>query len=384
MQNGISKQAEWTLLAVACLTIMVGCAIVPGLSSIAESLGMTGLESWLVTMPSVGVVVLGPIAGNLVDRVGLRRSLIVGLFLYGALGLAGAMLRGPYVVLADRFLLGGATALVMTTGTGLISAFYEDQRRLTMIARQGMAIELGGVVFLMIGGWLATQGWWLPFLQYAIAWVMLGFVVAFVPDERVSRSASIGSQDGSLPSAVRSVYFAAFFSMGCFFAAVILLPLRFHEMGIGAAATGYFLAFVSLVAVGVASVMPRVVSRLGANTVLRMAFVTYAIAHALFASAAALPTFIAGAIALGCGFGLSIPLVNHMTVQLSPSKRRGRALATLSMAIFAGQCLPSFMHYEPGNASRFFLAACAVAIVAGLGLPIASRVLGGSRESLRR
>lgn len=383
MQNGISKQGELTLLAVACLTIMVGCAIVPGLSSIAEPLGMTGLESWLVTMPSVGVVVLGPLAGLMADRSGLRRSLIVGLFFYGALGLAGALLRGPYLVLADRFLLGGATALIMATGTGLISAFYEDQRRLTMIARQGMAIELGGVVFLMIGGWLATRGWWLPFLQYAIAWVMLGFVIAFVPDERVSHNESIESSNGSLPRAVRSVYFAAFFSMGCFFAAVILLPLRFHEMGIGAATTGYFLAFVSLVAVGVASVMPRVVSRLSAHTVLRIAFVAYAIAHALFASAATMPTFIGGAIALGCGFGLSIPLVNHMTVQLSPSNRRGRALATLSMAIFAGQCLPSFMHYEPGDASRLFFAACAMAIVVALGFPIASRMMSGSTESLR-
>lgn len=54
--------------------------------------------------------------------------------------------------------LGGVTALVMAAGTGLISEFYEGHERLTMIARQGMPIELGGVIFLFIGEVLASEG----------------------------------------------------------------------------------------------------------------------------------------------------------------------------------------------------------------------------------
>lgn len=157
-------------------------------------------------------------------------------------------------------------------------------------------------------------------------------------------------------------------SMACFFAAVIVLPLRFHEIGIGEAGTGDFLAVVSLVAVGVAAMMPRVSSRLGAPVTLTLASLAYAVAHGVFAGAASLAPFVAGAAALGAGFGLSIPLVNHMTVEASPANRRGRALGNLSMAIFAGQCLPSFMHYTPGHGAPLFAAA---------GLPLVRRVLGG-------
>ena len=39
-----------------------------------------------------------------------------------------------------------------------------------MIARQGMAIELGGVLFLFAGGLLAQQRWSLPFALYLCAW----------------------------------------------------------------------------------------------------------------------------------------------------------------------------------------------------------------------
>ncbi|CDL38810.1 hypothetical protein HMPREF1144_0026 [Klebsiella sp. OBRC7] len=38
-----------------------------------------------------------------------------------------------------------------------------------MIPSQGMLIELGGVIFLFIGGLLATLGWQWPFLLHLFA-----------------------------------------------------------------------------------------------------------------------------------------------------------------------------------------------------------------------
>ena len=142
--QSLSALGSHTLLAVATLTIMVGCVIVPGLPAVAAQLGVGSGGSWLVTLPALGVVLFGPAAARLMERAGLRRALMLGLFLYGLLGAAGPYLRGAWLIYADRLLLGGATALVMAAGTGLISTFYTGRARLAMIARQGMAIELGG------------------------------------------------------------------------------------------------------------------------------------------------------------------------------------------------------------------------------------------------
>jgi MFS family permease len=363
---------SFTLLAVASTTIMVGCVIVPGLAAIAAHLGVPDAAGWLVTIPSLGVIVFGAPAGKLIGRLGGHRALCCGLFAYGLLGVLGAVLHGRIVIFADRLLLGGATAIVMAAGTVLISEFYAGAARMDMIARQGMAIELGGVIFLFIGGLLATLGWRWPFGLYLVAWLFLAMVMRFVP--RPAHVPAAANEAGSaLPRAMRVVHGAALVSMVLFFTGVILLPARLHGLGLDAAQTGYFLSFVSLVAVAAAALMPRVVRRLREPWTLALSFGLYAVAHGLFATAPSLAPLVAGAIAMGSGFGLSVPLVNGMTVDLSPAPARAQALAYLSIAIFGGQFLSSFMALLPGAGHAAFAVAAGLALCAALAMALQSR-----------
>ncbi|WP_312241729.1 MFS transporter [Pantoea sp.] len=361
----LNKAGAFTLLSVACLTIMVGCVIVPGLNPIAQQLGVAQAASWLITVPSLGVVVFGPLAGKAIDKTGAHGALRWGLFLYGLLGAGGVFLHGTIPVMLNRLLLGGATALVMASGTGLISTFYQGQSRLKMIARQGMSIELGGVIFLSIGGLLATAGWRWPFLLYLVAWLLLIMLMLFVPQpDKVGQGRE---ENIALPPAsgsLKIIWFAAVCSMICFFTGVIVIPQRFHDIGINAAQTGYFLSFISLVAVIAAFFLPRLLTLLSDKKTLRLAFLLYALAHLIFVFAATLPGFIAGGIAMGFGFGLSVPLVNHMTVEQSTESVRGRNLAWLAMAIFSGQFLSSFMEFIPGELSVVFGGAAIFALIA--------------------
>lgn len=363
--NSLSKAGALTLLAVACLTIMVGCVIVPGLPSIARHLGVANASGWLVTLPSLGVVIFGPAAGKLTEKIGLYRSLCVGLFFYGLLGTSGAFMQGHWMVFANRLLLGAATAVVMSTGTGLISAFYQGENRMRMIARQGMSIEIGGVIFLFIGGLLATMGWRWPFCLYLFAWVMLAMVLAFVPGKEVDTIASHTEHSAtqSAGKAVKLTFFAALFSMIVFFTVIINLPLHFHSLGFSEAQTGYFLSFVSLIAVTAAWLMPGLVTRLSEFGTLTLAFAFYLLAHLLFAFAPSMPLLVLGAVALGCGFGFSIPLVNHLIVDLSPQAQRTTNLARLSMAIFLGQFLSAFMAYLSHSTETIFLLAAMIDLV---------------------
>jgi MFS family permease len=376
--NTLSKAGSLTLLCVASLTIMVGCVIVPGLPSIAGHLGVADEAGWLVTLPSLGVVIFGPIAGRLIERFGLYRSLCAGLFFYGLLGASGAYMQGGGLVFANRLLLGAATAVVMSTGTGLISAFYRGDDRLRMIARQGMSIELGGVIFLFIGGLLATTGWRWPFSLYLAAWILLAMVLAFVPagqDDNM-REELDPSPARSSENAIRLTFFAALFSMIVFFTAFINLPLHFHAMGISASRTGTFMSFTSMVAVLAAWRMPKLVARISDFGTLTLAFSFYLLAHLLFAFAPSMPFFVLGAVALGSGFGFSIPLVNHLIIDLSSAAQRGKNLARLSMAIFLGQFLSTFMGYISGNTRTIFLLAALIALLTVVVVSAARRYVG--------
>ncbi|QQX57450.1 MFS transporter [Pseudomonas chlororaphis] len=378
----LSIAGSFTLLAVACLTIMVGCVIVPGLPSIARELGIESGASWLVTVPSLGVILFGPLAGKLIERQGLYRALCLGLFSYGLLGWGGSLLHGPIAVFTDRLVLGGATAVIMAAGTGLISEFYEGHARLNMIARQGMSIELGGVIFLFIGGVLASAGWQWPFLLYMVAWALLAMVLLFIPkSDRKQHVIGVDTIKIALPRALKIVFGSAVLSMIAFFTGIIMLPLRLHELGFSEAQVGYFLSFTSLVAVGAAAIMPRAARKIGELGTLVFAFVFYGLAHLAFATADALTLMIEGGLCLGIGFGLSIPLVNHMTIEQSPVHQRGRNLAYLSMAIFAGQFLSSFMEFIPRNQSLVFVCAAVIALLAGVMIFFAQRQMSIKSES---
>jgi hypothetical protein len=365
MPNAPSRATAAILLVTACLTIMVGCVIVPALSQTVAGLGVKG-ATWLVTLPSLGVILGSPAAGWLIARLGAWRVLAAGLLAYALLGAGGALLHGPWPVYADRLILGMATAAVMASGTTLIALFWPaPQARLRMIAAQGMAIELGGVIFLAIGGWLATRDWHAPFLLYLLAAAVLGAQLLAMP-RPAAPSPSPSSSSGATARRPLGLYVRAAGTMTIFFIAILNLPMRLAALGLDATGSGLFLAFVSLVAVGAASGLPRILARAGTRRTFMTAFACYGLAHGLFALDAPLDLCVVGGVLLGTGFGLSVPLVNHCVIEKAPAHALGPWLSMLSLTLFLGQFLASFAALLPGPATLPFILAAAGALLAAL------------------
>lgn len=361
----LSAGGRFTLLAIATLTIMVGTVVAPGLLNIASALQVENHASWLITFPSLGAVLFAPIAGRMIDRIGAYPSLVGGLLLYGLVGAGGALLEGTVAVFANRILLGGATALVMASGTTLISEWYHGHARLAMIAQQGMSIELGGVIFLFVSGVLAGIAWQLSFLLYLLAWGLLAMLWMMVPRRSPPAPEGESGQDsgGARSASLTSVYLAAVISLTLFFTAIVMLPMRLNLLGLGETATGIFLAAISLVAVVAAMLMPKVSRALGAMPTLVLAFLLYAASLFIFQQAESMTLMSVGAALSGMGFGFSVPLLNHITVERSHPSVRGRNLSYLTMAIFLGQFLTSFLELLPGDISQVFGASAVLGLI---------------------
>ncbi|WP_282110716.1 MFS transporter [Shewanella algicola] len=368
----LSKLGSYTLLCIASLTIMVGALVAPGLISISNALGINEYAVWLVTFPALGAVIFAPLAGKSIDKFGAYRSLIIGLILYGALGFAVYWLQGPWFVLSNRILLGGITAVVMASSTVLISQWYVGNERLSMIAKQGMAIELGGVLFLFLGGKLASLYWAYPLSLYLVAWLFLLMLLLFVP--RKSPSLSDETQ-GNAPQAqqglsLKQVYLFATLAMVVFFTAIVQLPNSMAQQGFNEAVVGNVLAFISLVAVVAAHFMPKVVKYMSTTYLLAIAFAAYALGHIVFANANGLPLLLVGSVFAGVGFGFSIPLLNHMTVEKSAANVRGKNLSYFTMAVFGGQFITSFVEFIPGGVATSFYSSMLLASLVTLALVI--------------
>ncbi|MFB1083068.1 MFS transporter [Jeotgalibacillus sp. JSM ZJ347] len=364
--NELSKSGIFALMLAASLTVMVGSAITPALPTISGHFNMENHAAWLTTLPSLGVVIFAPLAGKLIDRAGPYISLCIGLFLYGALGITAIWLEGTSIILIDRILLGGATAVVMSAATGLLAEFFDKEKRLKMIALQGMSIEAGGIIFLSIGGILGSFGWQFPFLLYLIGWIALITLVIFVPFPSKEEKKEMPLDEMSSKK-IWPVLLSAMLAMTIFFVTMVSVPFylaeHFHMTSEG---TGYFLAMISLVAVISASQMPKVVSKMNDYSTLMSGFILFGTGYLLLGlNQTFILVAIGGGILIGFGFGFTIPLANHMTVEKSSTTNRGKNLAYFSSAVFLGQFLSSFVESISDDLSVVYIMTAAASLLIG-------------------
>ncbi|WP_372752132.1 MFS transporter [Mariniflexile sp.] len=350
--NDISKSGIFTLLLVSSLTIMVGTAIAPSLSGIVKHLNFAFSPSWLITIPSLGVVIFAPLIGNLVNRLGSLKLLILGLIPYAILGVIGAFISNNYLLILDRLLLGAATVAIQVSATTYIAEYFTGEKRMKMIAWQGMSIELGGVVFLAIGGILGQMSWQLPFSIYLIALVCLILVLKTLPNSTSIKKGPEATLKTEKPNnkKVEVIFYASLLAMMLFFIGFVTLPLYLPEsFGLSTSSIGYYLAFISLIAIITASQMPKMVKVFGDGKTVSMGFMFFMLGYLVLAITANVPFLIMAAVFIGIGFGFTIPLLNHMMIEASTIQNQGKNLGLFSMAVFGGQFLSTFIEYISNN-----------------------------------
>ena len=364
----LSRFGEFTLLVASMLSIMVGAALAPGLQSIARALGVEDYAPLLITLPALGAIVFAPLFGRLIDRFGARNILLFSLWGYFFLGVAGMWMHGMVWVALDRILLGAFAVGLMASNTAVISHWYEGRHRLMMIAKQGMAIELGGVVFLFIGGLLSELNWQAPFLLYTMGLLCVISTWLTVPISAPLKDIADIDVDKTSKASMQPVVVAALLAMALFFSMVITLPSFLGALHYSEAQIGYLLSFISLVAVISAMLMPKLVGRTSEKFCLIIAFFSYAMAHILFALATDTGLLIMALICAGVGFGFSIPLLNHTTVERSSEHNRGRNLAVFGMAVFSGQFVTSILEFIPVSHIGVFSICAFLSLVCMIGV----------------
>ena len=366
--NKISNFGIFTLLFVSSLTIMVGTVIAPSLSGFVAHKNLGFSASWLITLPSLGVVLFAPIIGRLLNKIGTLKLLGLGLIPYAFLGLIGAFITNDYLLILDRILLGAATVAVQISVTAYIAELFTGEDRIKMIAWQGMSIELGGVVFLAIGGVLGEIYWQFPFYIYLVALLCLILVVVTLPKpNNNSKEKQVTSlEENNIKSKVKLIFVVSLLAMMLFFIGFVTLPLFLPKLfGFSQSETGYLMSLISVVAIITASQMPKMVKNLGDYKTVAFGFLFFAIGYLLLATTTSLTFLILTVIFIGIGFGFTIPLLNLMMIEASSIQNQGKNLGLFSIGVFGGQFLSTFIEYVSGNYTAIYFIAAGLALFIG-------------------
>ena len=339
----------------------------------------------LLSIPALFIILAAPLVGWLSDNVGRKGLLNSSLLIFGISGASGYFADSFFLLFMGRAILGLSIAGIKTATVAMVGDYYEGSRRNKVIGWQGSAMKIGGVVFMLLGGFMANFSWQTPFLGYLLAFVLLpsGLIALSesLPTVKASQAREAGEGLPGVPfwPAVY-VFVSAFLASGLFFITPVQLPFYLHnaftaspfEMGAAIAVGNTVGALISLVYYRF---------RLRMNFVAIYAFIYLAMAVGYFVVALAPSYTIAllGMVVAGFGFGLYVP--NHCSWILSivSPQRRGFGVGLVTTAMFLGQFSAPILvqpFLDPANPAAVWTAMSIILIILAAVYTVLSR-LGG-------
>jgi MFS family permease len=233
----ISFSTKLTLLLLSMMTMMSNVAIVtmlPHLSSIFKEIPNIELLSRLmITLPSLSIAFLAPFMGSFVKRIGKKRAALIALIAFSFFGTAGLYLETIYELLISRFFFGIAIAVLMIVTTSLVGDYFEGHERHKYMGLQSAFMSVGGILFIVGGGWLSDISWHYPFAIYFFGLFVFLFAVRYIVEVDSSKQ-SIQS-DEFLNHNLWYIYLLAFLLMLIFYILPTQMPFLminfFHASG---------------------------------------------------------------------------------------------------------------------------------------------------------
>jgi len=210
-----------------------------------------------------------------------------------------------------------------------------------VIGWQGSAMKIGGVVFMLLGGYLANFSWQAPFLGYMIAFIIVpsGFIAL---SESLPAAAPKQVDRSNLPAIpllpAIYVFVSAFLASALFFITPVQLPFYLRnafeatpfQMGAAIALGNTIGALSSLI-------YHRFRQRLNFVAIYAVIFLSMAIGYLAVASATSYGMALVGMVLAGVGFGLYVPNHSSWILSIVSPKRRGFGVGIVTTAMFAGQ-----------------------------------------------
>ena len=317
--------------------ILSAISILPGEASVVFL-----VKFILLSIPALFIILGAPLVGWLSDNVGRKSLLNISLIVFGIAGTSGYFADSFLFMFMGRAVLGLSIAGIKTATVAMVGDYYRGSERNRVIGWQGSAMKFGGVIFMLLGGFLANSSWQTPFLGYLLAFVIVpsGFIALSesLPNTRQDALA-LDADRPSIPLLGASyVFVSAFFASAFFFITPVQLPFYLHtvfsatpfEMGAAIALGNTIGALSSLV-------YYKFKAQLNFVGVYALIYFSMAAGYLVVAVAPTYAMALLGMVIAGIGFGLYMPNQSSWILSIVAPKRRGFGVGLVTTAMFVGQ-----------------------------------------------
>jgi len=167
----------------AFLTLYAPQPILPMLASVFHASNV--MISLMITASTIGVALAAPVMGQIADRLGRKRIIVLSAFTLGAATLLIATSTTLGMLLFWRFMQGVATPGVFSVTTAYVHDEWPPQRAASAISAYVSGTVIGGFSGRVIVGFIAEHsGWHLAFvLLGSITLAIAVYLASFLPVE---------------------------------------------------------------------------------------------------------------------------------------------------------------------------------------------------------
>ncbi|EON79389.1 major facilitator family transporter, putative [Lunatimonas lonarensis] len=349
--------------------------IIPELPAYLTSLGGEDHKGLIISLFTLSAGLSRPFSGKLADRVGRIPVMVIGVVVCVGVSLLYPILTTVGGFLFLRFLHGFSTGFTPTGSSAYLADIIPFQKRGEAMGIQSLFGSLGMAAGPALGGYIG--GIWgvepLFYLSAAISFLSIAILShlkeTLQTREKPRWSHLKLSKSEIIETRVWAPSLILVFSVFSF--GVVLTVIPDYSDHLGLENRGLFFAVFTISSLAIRVLAGRASDRFGRIPVLKAATLTMVVAMWVVAEAKSTSMLLVGAVLYGCSIGMNNPTITAWTVDLSLERFRGKALATMYIALEAGIGLGALVSgwifaNQAENFSAVFTASAATAGVAFL------------------
>ncbi|MGM7644981.1 MFS transporter [Nocardia sp. JW2] len=192
LETNRAGRREWWALAALVLVVLLltidGTVLYLAVPSLTTDIAPTATQLlWIGDIYSFVLAGLLITMGNLADKIGRKRLLLIGAAAFGCASVLAAFAPNPETLIAARALLGVAGATLMPSTLSIVRHLFGDPRqRTTAIAIWSAGATAGAALGPLVGGALLERFWWgsVFLINVPIMLVVLVAGVVLLPESR--------------------------------------------------------------------------------------------------------------------------------------------------------------------------------------------------------
>jgi MFS family permease len=291
----------------------------------------------VVAIYGFGLLLSGPLGGTLADRIGRRRTMMLGLAMGGACVAVLGFLRDPAWLTGVAFLASLTGDIYRPAAHAAVADVVPPADRARAFGLIYWAVNLGWAVSLSVAGFVAERSMLALFLADALTSLAFAAIVMMnVPETRPAHHAPAPVVHGLL-RVFRDRPFMVF--LGLHLTALLVftqfqlaMPLDYAAHGVGPQGFSMVMALNGLGVVLLQPLLSPLMHRHDGARVLALSSLLIGIGFGLNAFGGSMPAYLAGAAFYTVGEVLGFPVASAIVADLAPPDLRGRYQGAFHMA----------------------------------------------------